>query len=151
MPLNQKFSYVVQNYVTNLNTGDSQDGREREGTIFYSTLSLPPAHEHSEIYLQLRMWDDYRMFLIASLVFTRQLLDGIYHVIQLPFEWLMKNCYFFTCLLNGLILGFCCSNLTQKSRESELTSNGTLVLLENWLTKSSSHPKKISRRSNVNK
>ena len=27
-------------------TDDSQDSREREGTIFYSTLPLPPAHEH---------------------------------------------------------------------------------------------------------
>ena len=34
-------------------TDDSQDGRGREGTIFYSTLPLPPAHEHSGTYLQL--------------------------------------------------------------------------------------------------
>ena len=27
-------------------------GWEREGTIFYSTLPLPPAHEHGDIYLQ---------------------------------------------------------------------------------------------------
>ena len=27
-------------------TDDSQDSRGREGTIFYSTLPLPPAHEH---------------------------------------------------------------------------------------------------------
>ena len=32
---------------------DSQDSRGREGTICYSTLTLPPAHEHSDIYLQL--------------------------------------------------------------------------------------------------
>ena len=32
-------------------TDDSQDSRGREGTIFYSTLPLPPAHEHSDIYL----------------------------------------------------------------------------------------------------
>ena len=30
-------------------TDDSQDGRGREGTI-YSTLPLPSAHEHSDIY-----------------------------------------------------------------------------------------------------
>ena len=29
-------------------TDDSQDSRGREGTIFYSTLPLPPTHEHSE-------------------------------------------------------------------------------------------------------
>ena len=30
-------------------TDDSQDSRGREGIIFYSTLPLPPAHEHSDI------------------------------------------------------------------------------------------------------
>ena len=34
---------------------DSQDSRGREGTILYSTLPLPPAHEHSDTYLQLCM------------------------------------------------------------------------------------------------
>ena len=34
-------------------TDNSQDSREREGTIFYSALPLPPAHEHSDIYLKL--------------------------------------------------------------------------------------------------
>ena len=42
-------------------TDDSQDSREREGTI-YSTLPFPPAHEHWDIYLQLCMWDDYQVF-----------------------------------------------------------------------------------------
>ena len=51
-------------------TDDSQDSRGREGTIFYSTLPLPPAHDYSDIYLQLCMWDDYHMFLIAPLIFT---------------------------------------------------------------------------------
>ena len=27
-------------------TDDSQDSRGRQGTFFYSTLPLPPAHEH---------------------------------------------------------------------------------------------------------
>ena len=34
-------------------TDDSQDSRAREGTIFYSILPFPPAHEHSDIYLYL--------------------------------------------------------------------------------------------------
>ena len=34
---------------------DSQDSRGRKETVFYSTLLLPPAHEHSDIYLQLCM------------------------------------------------------------------------------------------------
>ena len=36
-------------------TDDSKDSRGREGTIFYSTLPLPPAQENSDIYLQLWM------------------------------------------------------------------------------------------------
>ena len=62
----------------------SQENRGRKGTIFYSTLALPPVHEHLDIYLHLCMWDDYHIFLIASLVFTRLLLNEIYHLI-----WLM--------------------------------------------------------------
>ena len=67
---------------------DLQYSKVREGTIFYSTLPLPPAHEHSDIYLQLCMWDDYHVLLIATLVFTRLLLDEIYHLIELPIDWL---------------------------------------------------------------
>ena len=36
-------------------TDDLQDSRGREESIFYSTLPLAPAHEHSDIYLQLCM------------------------------------------------------------------------------------------------
>ena len=53
----------------------------------YSTL--PPAREHSDIYLQLCTWDDYHIFLIATLVFTRLQLDESYHLIELLFDWLM--------------------------------------------------------------
>ena len=70
-------------------TDDSQSSREREGTIVDSTLPLPPAHEHSDIYLQLCMWGDYHVFLIASLVFTRLLLNEIDHLIELLFDWLI--------------------------------------------------------------
>ena len=90
-------------------TDDWQDSWWREGTIFYSTLPLPPAHEHWDIYLQLCMWDDYHVFLIATLVFTRLLLDEIYHLIKLPFAWLIDDAMFVS-LLDELILGFCYSN-----------------------------------------
>ena len=67
--------------------------------IFHSTTST--AHEHSNIYLQLCTRDDYDIFLIATLVFTRLLLDGIYHQIELLFNWLMMWCWFlFVCSLN---------------------------------------------------
>ena len=84
---------------------DSQDSRGREETIFYSILPLPPAHKHSDIYLQLCMWDDYHIFLIAPLVFTRLLLDEIYHLIELPFDWWcdVKFCLF-TCWFDSRFL-----------------------------------------------
>ena len=36
-------------------TDNLQDTRGREGTISYSTLPLPSAHKHPDIYLQLCM------------------------------------------------------------------------------------------------
>ena len=74
---------------------DSQNSRGRKGTIFYSTLPLPPAHEHPDIYLQLCMWDDYDLFLFATLVFTRLLLDKFYHLIELLFNLI---CHVIFCL-----------------------------------------------------
>ena len=121
-------------------TDDSQDSRGSEGTIFYSTLPLPPAHEHWNIYLQLSMWDDYHVFLIATLVFTRLLLDEIYHLIELPFEWLFDDSMF-VCLLDELILGLSYSDLTWETGGLELVSTITPVLLANRLTKCASHPK----------
>ena len=75
-----------------MDTDDSQDSGEREGAIFYSTLPLSPIHEHPDIYLQLCIWDDYHIFLIAPLIFTRLLLNKIYHLSELPFVWLMMRC-----------------------------------------------------------
>ena len=72
-------------------TDDSQDSRGSERTIFYSTVPLSRALEYSDICLQLCMWDDYHIFLIAPLVFTWLLFDGIYHL-ELPFDWLMMWC-----------------------------------------------------------
>ena len=115
-------------------TDDSQDKRGREESIFYSTLPLPPAHEHWDIYLQLCMWDDYHVFLIATLVFTTLLLHGIYHLIELPFERLIDDAMF-VCLFDELILGFCYSDLTWETGEFELASTITLVLQANRLTK----------------
>ena len=82
-----------------------QQGKRGGHLLFHSTT----AHEHWDIYLQLCMWDDYHVFLIATLVFTRLLLDEIYHLIELPFDWLIDDAMF-VCLLDELILGFCCSD-----------------------------------------
>ena len=84
---------------------DSQDSRGREGTFFHSTLPLPPAHEHSDIYLQLCMWDDYHVFLIATLVYqtaTRWDLPPYRITIWLIDDVTLSFCLFcseYTCLL----------------------------------------------------
>ena len=119
-------------------TDDSQNSREREGTIFYSTLPLPPVHEHWDIYLQLCMWDDHHVFLIATLVFTRLLLDEIYHLIELLFEWLIDDAKF-VCLLDELILRFCYKDTTLETGGFELAPTITLVLQANRVTKCDSH------------
>ena len=69
------------------------------------------AHRHSNIYLQLCMEDDYQVFLIASLVTTRQLLDENYYLFKLPFDWLMMWWNVNLCLLDYLILDFVVANL----------------------------------------
>ena len=48
MRLKKKFFFFLSGF-SFTDTDDSQDSRGREGTIFYSTLPLPPAHEHSNI------------------------------------------------------------------------------------------------------
>ena len=120
-------------------TDDSQGSRGSEGIIFYSTLPLPPAHEQWDIYLQLWMWDDYHVFLIALLVFTSLLINEMYHRIELPFEWLIHDAIF-VCLLDGLIPRFCYSDMTLETGGFELASTITFVLQVNRLTKCASHP-----------
>ena len=82
-------------------------------------LPLPPADKHSDIYLQLCTGDDYHIFLIATLVFTRLLLDEIYHVIELLFDWLMVM-LIFVFLLVDLILGFVTAIWHEKQVDSNL-------------------------------
>ena len=107
----------------------SQDSRGRKETIF-----IPLYHFHSLTSIE----DDYHVFLIATLVFTRLLLDEIYRLIKLPFEWLIDDAMF-VCLLDELILGFCYSDITLETGGFELTSTIILVLQANRLTKCASH------------
>ena len=144
-PWQSFFFYSIRVFFTG--TDDSQDRRGREGTTFYYTLPFPSANKHWDIYLQLCMWDDYHIFSIATLVFTRLLVDEIYHLIELPFEWLIDDATF-VCLLDELILGFCYSDLTLETGGFEIASTITLVLLTlvlqtNGLTKCASHPMAI--------
>ena len=48
-------------------------------------------------------------------MFTRLLLDEIYHLIELPFDWLIDDAMF-VCLLDELTLGFCHSDFDIESR-----------------------------------
>ena len=80
-------------------TDDSQGSRGREGTIFYLTLPLSPAHEHWDIYLQLCMWDDYNVIFNRNVYVYQTAPDcyamrfttvSNYHLS----DWLMMQCLF---------------------------------------------------------
>ena len=45
-------------------------------------------------YLQLCIWNDYHVFLMASHVITRMRLDEIYHLWEVVFDWLLIVCCF---------------------------------------------------------
>ena len=68
-------------------------------------------------------------------MFTRLLLDEIYHLTELPFDVM------FVWLLGDLILRFCYSNLRRETGGFEIASTITLVLQVNGLTKCVSHLK----------
>ena len=85
------------------------------------------------------MWDDYNKSLITTLVFNGLLLNEIYQLIELSFDWFIDD-PMFDCLLDNLILGFCYGNLTWETGRFELTSTITLVLQVNQLTKCASDP-----------
>ena len=53
--LPEDYFFFYQDFLSRTPAGDSN---WREGTIFYSTLPFPPAHEHSDTYLKLCMSDD---------------------------------------------------------------------------------------------
>ena len=113
------FLFSIRVFFTDIDF--SQDSRGRERTIFYSTLPLPPAHEHRDIYLQLCIWDDYGIFLIAVAISTRLLLDE-----NLPPIGLIDDDAMFVCLLDELILGFLLQRFDMGNRWIELASTITL-------------------------
>ena len=75
-------------------TGDSQDRREGRGPSFIPLYHFHPLTNIQTHILQLCTWDDYHIFVIALLAFTRLLLDQIYHLIELLFDGLMVWCWF---------------------------------------------------------
>ena len=103
-------------------TDDPQDIRIREGTIFNPLYHFHPL---TGIETCICMWDDYHVFLIVTLVFTRLPLDKVYHLVELPFHWLIDGAMFVR-LLDELIIGFCYSDLTWKTGGFELALAITL-------------------------
>ena len=61
----------------------------------YSSLPPPPDHEHSDIYLQFCIWDDYFLLLIALHVISRRLFHMNYpHLgiwMWLNIKWLLDD------------------------------------------------------------
>ena len=96
-------------------TGNSQDSRGKEGIIFYSTLPIPSAQEHSDNYLQLCMWT-FRPLFATSLVFTTRWDLPLCQVTV----WLTDDvCWFsFVCLLI-LILDFATAVWHEKPVDSD--------------------------------
>ena len=100
-----------------------------KGRVYYSSQPPLPVHDYWHIYLQLFMWDNYQVLLIAS-----RLLLGTF--------WLLDDAiYVSVSLLNELILDFCYINLIRETGGFELLSINTLVKQAIWLTKCASHPK----------
>ena len=94
---NKKVFFFYQGFLSRTLTTHRTAGEGREP--FFSTLPLPPTHEHSDIYLQLCTWDGYHIFLIVTLAFTKLLLDEIYHMLKLLFDSFMDVILVFVYLL----------------------------------------------------
>ena len=122
-----------------METDDSQDSRGGERSIFYSTLALPSAHKHLDIYLQLCMWDDYHIFNRTTCIYqTTTQWDLPPYRITI---WLIDDVMLaFFCLHDLMLANSCYSNLRQETGGFKLTSAITLLLQANQLTNCASHP-----------
>ena len=110
--------------------------QEKGGTMPNFSLPLPPTSEHSDIYLQLFIWDDYHVFLTASLITTRVLLDKFFHlIVELSFWSIDYTMLVSVSLIYDLILDFCYCSLSLETDGIKLTLTITLVVHANRLTK----------------
>ena len=90
---------------TFMNTDDLQDSRESTGPFFNPLYHFHPfSNILTFIWKQFCMWNYYHVFLIAPLVSTGLLLDWIYHLTELPFNWF--NDYFVYDYKIPLVLSF---------------------------------------------
>ena len=81
-----------------MDTGDSEESRGREGGVhflFHSTTSTRSrTFRHLFVTLHVR-WLSH-IFNRNTLVFTRLLLNEIYHLLELQFDWCKVSFYLFT-------------------------------------------------------
>ena len=116
-------------------TDDSQDSKGRDGTIFYSTLPLPSAHEHSDIYFSTLhvKWPSHIWHHISRIDQSTTRWDLPPYRITI---WVIDDVMLrFVCLLVDLIQGFCYSYLKLETAGLELAATITLVLQANRLTR----------------
>ena len=99
-------------------------------------------HRHWQFTGQLGKGGNYVLFHLTTSRWDLPLSN--YHLIELPFDWLLDDAMF-VCLLDELILAFCYNDLTWETGGFELASTITLALQENRLTKWASHPIFIKR------
>ena len=119
-----------------------QQGKGEDHLLFHSSTSTSSRTlRHLFATLHVRWLS--RIFNRNTCIYQAAILDEIYDLIDLPFEWLIHDAMF-VCLLDELILGFCYSELTLETNGFELASTITLVLQANRLTKCASHPKASS-------
>ena len=123
-----------------MDTGNSLDTGDREGTIFYLTLTLPPTHEHSDTY-----------FAILNVRWLSHISNCTTCIFKAATWWDLPSYQTtlwvigdvmssFVCLLFGLIQGFCYSYLTLETGGLELALTVVLALQVNWKTKCATHP-----------
>ena len=117
-------------------TEDSQDSKGMEGRIFFHSTTSNRSRTLRPLFATLHVRWLSRIFNRNACVYqTATRWD--YHLIDLPFEWLI-GVAIFVCLLDELILDFCYSDLTLETDGFEFASPITLVLQANRLTKCAS-------------
>ena len=120
--------------------GNSQDSRGREGTIFHPTPPLPPAHKHSDIYLQPCTWDDYHIFLISMLCIYQTATRWDLPPYRITI-WLIDELMLIFVRLLVDLARFCYGYFTWETDGLELSSTIILVVPANRLTKCVSQSK----------
>ena len=139
-------SYVISFYQVFLSQTltKHRTAGEQSGSSFVPFYHFHPLTNIQDIYLQLRVWDEYHIFLIATLVFTRLLLNEIYHLIELSFDWLI-DWLMMQCLFVYLMIWYkvfvTAIYFIRETGGFVLALTIYLVLQANRLTNCTSHPK----------